>query len=570
MRKLPLLLLLCLICLNNLKAQQNISALLPMPNHVEIHKGSPFSISKNTIIYVADKSLQFEANELQRMIEKYVGDKLHIQYEIPDDGKNVCLIINPALKGNEHYQLDISDKKILISGASSKAVFYGIKTLEQVLIGDVCNTMAGHIAPLWIDDSPRFAFRAFMLDPARHFLPVEDVKFFIDKMADYKYNVLQLHLTDDQGWRIEIKKYPKLTDIGAFREKNGGEQGPDNGYYTQEQMKELIKYAAQRHVEIVPEMDIPGHTAALLAAYPELGCIRTDTAEIVIGKTTDVMLCANQPEVYEMYHDIIAEMSALFPSKKIHLGGDEAVIEKNWAKCPRCQKLMTELGYTKASDLMNYFFGKILSFVRENKKEPVLWCELNNIRLPADSYLFNYPKDVTLVSWRAGLTPLCLDLTRRHGNSIIMAPGEYAYLDYPQYKGDLPEFNNWGMPVVTLEQVYQFDPGYGETREGQQHIQGIMATLWAEAIKDINRVTYMAYPRGLALAEAGWTQMENRNWESFKARIYPNLYRMMREGVYFRVPFEIAGTRACKVSSIIPPFYINGSPGKSCSECSKN
>lgn len=541
MRKLSLLLLLCLVFLNNSKAQQNISALLPMPNHVEIQKGNPFSISGKTVIYVVDKSLQFEANELQRMIEKHMGSKLHIQYGIPDNGRNVCLIINPALKGNEHYQLDVSDKKILISGASSKAVFYGIKTLEQVLIGDVCNTMARRIAPLWIDDSPRFAFRAFMLDPARHFLPVEDVKFFIDKMADYKYNVLQLHLTDDQGWRIEIKKYPKLTDIGAFRKKNGGKQGPDNGYYTQEQIKELIKYAAQRHVEIVPELDIPGHTAALLAAYPELGCIRAETTEIVIGKTTDVMLCANQPEVYEMYRDIIAEISALFPSKKIHLGGDEAVIEKNWAKCVRCQKLMTELGYTKASDLMNYFFGKILSFVRENKKEPVLWCELNNICLPANSYLFDYPKDVTLVSWRAGLTPLCLDLTRQHGNSIIMAPGEYAYLDYPQYKGDLPEFNNWGMPVVTLKQVYQFDPGYGRIREEQQHIQGIMATLWAEAIKDINRVTYMAYPRGLALAEAGWTQMENRNWESFKARIYPNLYRMMKEGVYFRVPFEIAG-----------------------------
>jgi hexosaminidase len=540
MKKLSLFLFLCLICLHSLNAQNNISALLPMPNHVEVKKGNSFSISERTGIYVPDKSLQFEANELQRRIEKYVGSKLHIQYGIPDDGKNICLMINPALKGSEHYQLDVSDKNILISGASSKGVFYGIKTLEQVLIGDACNAMTGHIAPLWIDDSPRFAFRAFMLDPARHFLPMEDVKFFIDKMADYKYNVLQLHLTDDQGWRIEIKKYPKLTEMGAFRNKDGGKQGPDNGYYTQEQIKEIIEYAAKRHVEVIPEMDIPGHTAALLAVYPELGCIRTDTAKTVIGKTTDVMLCANQPEVYEMYRDIIAEVSALFPSKKIHLGGDEALIEKNWAKCVRCQKLMTELEYTKASDLMNYFFDKMLSFVRENKKEPILWCELDNIRLPADSYLFDYPKDVTLVSWRAGLSPLCLDLTRRHGNPIIMAPGEYAYLDYPQYKGDLPEFNNWGMPVVTLEQVYRFDPGYGGTREEQQHIQGIMATLWAEAIKDINRVTYMAYPRGLALAEAGWTQMENRSWESFKARIYPNLYRMMKEGVYFRVPFEIA------------------------------
>lgn len=540
MKNLSLFLFLCLSCLNSLNAQQNISALLPMPNHVEVRKGKPFSVTEKAGIYIPDQSLQFEACELQRVIERHTGIRLPVQYGTPDKRQAVFLSVNPVLKGNEHYQLDVSDKRLSINGASSKAVFYGIKTLEQVLIGDVCSTMAGHIAPLRIEDSPRFAFRAFMLDPARHFLPVEDVKFFIDKMADYKYNVLQLHLTDDQGWRIEIKKYPKLTEIGAFRNKEGGKQGPDNGYYTQEQIKDLVQYAAQRHVEIIPEMDIPGHTVAVLAAYPELGCVQTDTIEKVVGKTTNLMLCASQPGVYDMYRDIIAEVTAIFPSKKIHLGGDEAAIEMNWAKCSRCRKLMKELGYTKASDLMNYFFDKMLSYVRENKKEPVLWCELNNIYLPADSYLFDYPQDVTLVSWRAGLTPLCLDITGQHGNPVIMAPGEYAYLDYPQYKGDLPEFNNWGMPVVTLKQAYQFDPGYGKSPEEQRHIQGIMATLWAEAIKDINRVTYMAYPRGLALAEAGWTQMENRSWQSFKARVYPNLYHLMKEGVYFRVPFEIA------------------------------
>lgn len=540
MKILSLFFFLCLSYLNDLNAQQSISALLPMPNHVEERKGNPFTVTGKTGIYAPDQSLKFEAHELRRVIERHTGIRLPVRYGIPVKKNGIFLSVNPVLKGDEHYQLDVSDKRILINGASSKAVFYGIKTLDQILIGDVCSTMADRIAPLWIEDSPRFAFRAFMLDPARHFIPVKDVKFFIDKMADYKYNVLQLHLTDDQGWRIEIKKYPKLTEVGAFRNKEGGKQGPDNGYYTQDQIRDLVQYAAQRHVEIIPEMDIPGHTVAVLAAYPELGCVQTDTIKKVVGETTKLMLCAGQPGVYEMYRDIIAEVTALFPSKKIHLGGDEAAIEMNWAKCSRCRKLMKEFGYMKASDLMNHFFDKMLSYVRENKKEPVLWCELNNIYLPADSYLFDYPKDVTLVSWRAGLTPLCLDITRRHGNPIIMAPGEYAYLDYPQYKGDLPEFNNWGMPVVTLKQVYQFDPGYGRPPEEQRHIQGIMATLWAEAIKDINRATYMAYPRGLALAEAGWTQMENRSWRSFKTRIYPNLCRLMKEGVFFRVPFEIA------------------------------
>ena len=202
--------------------------------------------------------------------------------------------------------------------------------------------------------------------------------------------------------------------------------------------------------------------------------------------------------------------------------------------------MMKELGYQKASQLMIPFFSRMLSFVQENNKTPILWCELDNIYPPANDYLFPYPKNVTLVSWRGGLTPTCLELTRKHGNPLIMAPGEYAYLDYPQLKGDFPEFNNWGMPVTTLEKSYQFDPGYGVPAEDQAHITGVMGTLWGEAIRDINRATYMAYPRAFALAEAGWTQMKFRNWESFKQRLYPNLTNLMKKGVSVRVPFEIA------------------------------
>ena len=260
----------------------------------------------------------------------------------------------------------------------------------------------------------------------------------------------------------------------------------------------------------------------------------------IVGKTTDLMLCANNEKVYSVYQDIIKEISSLFPSDYIHLGGDEAVIEKNWTQCSRCQAMMKKLGYQKASQLMIPFFSRMLSFVQENNKTPILWCELDNIYPPANDYLFPYPKNVTLVSWRGGLTPTCLELTRKHGNPLIMAPGEYAYLDYPQLKGDFPEFNNWGMPVTTLEKSYQFDPGYGVPAEDQAHITGVMGTLWGEAIRDINRATYMAYPRAFALAEAGWTQMKFRNWESFKQRLYPNLTNLMKKGVSVRVPFEIA------------------------------
>lgn len=518
----------CLLLLaGRLNAQDNISALLPMPNQITLSKENPFVVRPGkTVIYQHQPELEFAARSLQKIL----WDRM--QVEIPcsesDDGADIHLLIDPAVEGEEHYLLEISTEGMSIRGATAKAVFYGVMTVDQLLLGDICTTSQRQLSSVCIDDAPRFAHRALMLDPARHFLPVGDVKFFIDQMARYKYNTLQLHLTDDQGWRVEIKGHPALASKDC---------------YTQEQLADLIRYAAQRHIEIIPELDIPGHTVAILAAYPELGCTHTDTLPKMVGKTVDLMLCANNEKVYAVYQDIIKEISALFPSRYIHLGGDEAVVEKNWTKCERCQAMMKESGYRKASQLMIPFFGRMLSFVRDNGKTPILWCELDNIYPPANDYLFPYPKDVTLVSWRGGLTPTCLELTRKYGNPLIMAPGEYAYLDYPQLKGDFPEFNNWGMPVTTLEKCYQFDPGYGVAAPEQAHIQGIMGTLWGEAILDINRATYMAYPRGLALAEAGWTQMAHRDWESFKKRLYPNIMNLMKEGVSLRVPFEIVNRK---------------------------
>ena len=185
----------------------------------------------------------------------------------------------------------------------------------------------------------------------------------------------------------------------------------------------------------------------------------------------------------------------------------------------------------------------MLDIVHKNNKKAILWCELDNMWPPANNYLFPYPKDVTLVTWRNALTPKCIELTRINGHNLIMAPGEHTYLDYPQWHNDLPEFNNWGMPITTIEQTYKLDPSYNLPAEEQQHIQGVMATMWAEAIKDINRVNYMFFPRGLAIAEAGWSIMQQRSWEGFKKRLMPNLNDLMRSGVSFRVPFEISPRR---------------------------
>lgn len=517
------LLSLCILLLSmSSMGQNNLNALLPMPNKVLQLKDKPFMVRASaTGIYINNAELQFVASTLQKTLESRMNEKVPFS---SSDKASIKLLLNSDVKGKEHYKIRITSKEISITGSTPAAVYYGVMTLDQLCLGDAFLTSQKQLSPVEIEDEPRFSFRALMLDPARNFLPVEDVKFYIDQMVRYKYNVLQLHLTDDQGWRIEIKKHPKLAS-----EK----------HYTQEELADIVRYAAERYIEVIPELDIPGHTVAALAVYPELGCTHTDTLPKIVGKTVDLMLCANQEQVYSIYKDILAEVASIFPSPSIHLGGDEAVIEKNWTKCERCAEMMKKLGYTKASQLMIPFFERMLGFVRENGKQAILWCELDEVRMPAKEYLFPYPKDVTLVTWRNGLTPLCLDLTGQHGNPIIMAPGEYAYLDYPQWKGDLPEFKNWGMPVTSLETCYEFDPGYGKPTEAQKHILGVMGTLWGEAIENMDRVLYMTYPRALALAEAGWTEMEHRDWNSFKKRMYPHILDLMQHGVPVRAPFEI-------------------------------
>lgn len=529
------IILILLFSITPVTAQNIKSALLPIPLKIDEFKNKkPFDLNKAGVIKSNLPDSSFITKELQRTIKQHTG------IEIKHKGKGYTIEIKEtdSLHSPEGYTIEIKEKSLTLTG-SEAGLFYAIQTLSQILLGDIRNSTSGKIAQIYIEDAPRFGRRAVMLDPARHFLPIEDIKQFIDNISKFKYNTLQLHLTDDQGWRIEIKSHPLLTEKGAFRKTGGSNNGPDNGYYTQEQIKELVRYAAERHIEIIPEIDIPGHSVAILTAYPELGCAFRRDETKTLGQTTNMMLCANNSQVYEIYKDIIGEIAQIFPSKYIHLGGDEAAIETNWAQCNDCQSMMRKNQCDTPSGLMKIFFDKILDIVRANGKRAILWCELDNIWPPANDYLFAYPQDVTLVTWRNGLTPKCIELTKKHGHNLIMAPGEYTYLDYPQWENDLPEFNNWGMPITSLEKCYKFDPGYGLPEAEQAHLQGVMATLWGEAIQDINRVNYMFFPRGLAIAEAAWSEMSNRDWQSFKERMYPNLVELMKKGTTFRVPFEI-------------------------------
>lgn len=515
--KKPITLLLLFLLFSRLAIAQ---ALLPYPNQCSVPDGETY-VLKGDVALAPSPELSNEASALAQVLNERCG------LSVVKTSKNkVTLSVDRELEakgGTEHYILDITQKGMSLTGASAAAVYRGIQTLDQWLLTGMKALSGGvQIACVHIDDAPRYGYRALMLDPARHFLPLNDIKRYVDEMARYKFNVLQLHLTDDQGWRLQILSHPELTTDQC---------------YTQEEMRELQAYAAKKHIQIVPELDFPGHTYAVLKAHPELRCDHVDTGDWDTALHTDVMLCAGKDEVFTLYQEILQEVGQLFTSPYIHLGGDESNIARNWDKCPSCAARMKQLGID-SSQLMGWFFGHFWDQLHALHKTPILWLEMDNIYPPATQYLFPYPKDVLLVTWRNGLTPKALELTHAAGNELLMAPGEHCYFDYPQYPGDLPETNNWGMPITTLQQAYDWSPGYEELNLPNQQVKGVMGTLWGEAIETIDRAFYMSYPRSLALAEAGWTQAEHRDWKSFIQRLTPVLSDMMQRGTPYRVPFE--------------------------------
>ncbi len=519
--------------------------LIPAPREIEAGQGKALAPANLTAIH-ADARSADAAKFLQRLFKQRYKRTLPIVKTAGTPAAGViALSAGTGKKNPEAYTLTISADGIVIKGSGAAGTLYGVCTLDQLFIGEK-GTAVRSVPALSIKDAPRFEYRGLMLDPARNFMPMDDVKKFVETMARLKFNTLHFHISEDQGWRVEIKnpKYKKLMTVGAQKNKPKGTRG----YYTQDEIRDLIAFAGALNIEVVPEVDMPGHSMGAIVAYPELTCeyVREinkpdKAAELAANPkmklriwdeagVSEALLCAGNPKTYAFYDELLAELCKLFPSKKFHIGGDEAPT-KCWQRCKDCQEFMKKKGLKSTQELMAYFFQRNFDELGKAGKTALYWYELD---VP------KYPKNAIMYSWRMGQTKATIDRALRDGYKVICCPGEYAYLDYPQKRGDP---NHGWMPFTPLERTYQFDPGYGRPEKEQASILGCEGTLWAEHIPDLNRLNYQAFPRALALVEAGWTPMNRRGWENFKTRLRPVLLDMNARGIQTYWPTEALGEK---------------------------
>lgn len=476
-----------------------------------------------------DSASQEVVRNFSALLNNVAGLKTECIVEEEKREKNIVFFDLDTSIADEGYSLDIDPSKIIIKASSAAGFYYAVQSLKQLLPIAVYGDKESDLVEEWevpcahIDDAPRFSYRGMHLDVARHFFSVDEVKRYIDLLAMHKLNVFHWHLTDDQGWRIEIKKYPKLTEIGSIRkhtmvEKNFDQYDntPYGGYYTQDQIRDIVNYAKERFITIIPEVDLPGHMVAALASYPSLGCTGGPyEVQGVWGVHPDV-LCAGKEETYEFVTDVLSEVIELFPSRYIHIGGDECPKDR-WKKCPLCQARIRKLGlktdeeHTAEERLQSYFMTRVEKFLNENNRQIIGWDEiLEGGAAP----------NATVMSWR-GTDGGVQAAKLRH--NVVMTPNTYLYFDYYQSEDTQTEPLAIGS-YVPLERVYDFEPVPDTLdNDSKKYILGAQANLWTEYISDFKQVEYMLLPRLDALSEVQWTQPENKNWVNFLDRLQHNI-----------------------------------------------
>ena len=414
-----------------------------------------------------------------------------------------------ASLGKDAYRLAVTPGGVHLASGGREGRLYGQATLRQ--LQDQLAAQPEGIPCGVIKDKPRYPWRGLMVDPARHFIPLADLKKFADLMAYYKFNKLQLHLTDDQGWRLPVPGYPRLKSVASKRAESFGNRTPHEGMYTREELKELVAYCAERGIEVIPEIDLPGHNQALAAAYPEFFCFPDPGTKVrTTGGVSLHLVCPHKPEIWKFYSAVFDALKDIFPSKIVHLGGDEAPLEKTWEKCPLSVKYRQKKGMKDVHEELKEFEGKMASMLAARGKRPQLWDD----KPWAEAGI--YRKGDTVFTWRMGLTPSTITETKKQGLPLIIAAGEHCYLDYPQIPG---QDNRGWMPTTTLEQSYKLDPAYGRPEKETDHIIGVQATMWAEQLPTLNHLLYRTYPRAMAIAEAGWTPMNVRSWDNFRRKV---------------------------------------------------
>ncbi len=407
----------------------------------------------------------------------------------------------------ESYYLSISENGVKIVAGGEAGRYYAAQTLKQI-----SEAYPDRLPFLEIRDKPAFPYRGFMLDSVRHMTPIEDIKKLIDAAALLKLNKFHWHLTDDQGWRIEIDSYPLLNEVASYR--NGSHFGKVHddriygGYYTKREMREIADYCADRHIDVIPEIDMPGHMVAAIAAYPEISCRGEEIpVEIRQGIFPDI-LCAGNPKTLQMIFDILDEVIRIFPCKYIHIGGDEAP-KKRWKECRHCQELIRELGLETEEELQGWFMNRVAEFLQSRGRKAITWNESLN------SGLLN--KDIIVQMWM-DRKKLSVDFANSGGN-IIVSPFYHYYLDYP-----------YGM--TPLNKTYKFDPILkGLDNQGAGNVAGVETPVWTEHIRDFNQLCFMAFPRAAAVAEAGWTFEENRDVDDFNVRLQALTPRLRSLGI---------------------------------------
>lgn len=496
---------------------------IPMPRSVEYHSGN-FTISPETKFYT-----NLSAESRQALTDYLEGTSLgsvpFAESATGNNGIELNLCDSSIVTGNEAYRIEIDKKGIRLSASTETGIFYGLQTLLQLLNNSDNKTLPA----LTINDSPRFPYRGLHLDVSRHFFDKEFVKKQLDAMAYFKMNRLHWHLTDGAGWRIEIKKYPRLTSFAAWRPFDklndwwvGGrtfcEQDDPRavgGYYTQDDIREVVAYAAERHITIIPEIEMPGHSEEVLATYPELSCS---------GKPyVNANFCIGTEKTFEFLENVLLEVIDLFPSEYIHIGGDEAS-KSSWKTCPRCQKRMADEHLNSVDELQSYMIHRIEKFLNDHGRKIIGWDEIIEGGLSPTA---------TVMSWRGeegGIKAV------KAGNQAIMTPGKYCYLDAFQ---DAP--NTQPMAIggyLTLEKVYSFEPVPDSlsTKEAEL-ILGVQGNVWTEHIPTPEHYEYMIYPRILALAEIGWSPSEVKKWDNFHTRALQAV-NILREQGYNPFPLE--------------------------------